>query len=583
MGNLLRQVLLASLLSSFCVGQLNQPNGGPQGAGSILMPSPQTVQDLKQGILVFRSQAYYVTVPVLVQDNHGKPVHGLTKDQFTIFENGREQPVASFEEFVAKDIPLRKSAPRQISPGLWQASNDVENRGHRPITVIAVDLVNIPLLDQPSARKALLDILENHIPGGALVQVVVITDKGLVVVNDFTDDSRILTDAAKQLRTTSSELEVVRDNRASLVDLSNSLLSSGGDAGSIARTLAAFEESTRQQNESLRRRSLSTTLYALDAIAKSLAGVPSRKTLIWITGSFALSDLEMMSYASYARTMGTLAAANVAVYPVDARGLQGIGLSAPGPMQMTATQRGITANGSIDPAQTNDYLTSLNVEHWDTINTLLIAAATTGGIATFNTNDLTTGVERAMEDGNNYYLLTYKLNSEDRKEGWRKIKVKVAQPDVKVRSRQGIYLTQFMLDPTLTRKQDVQTALLSPLELTGLPLTVEWSTKPHPQFTNQKKLAFELILPPGAVMPGDDGKLECEFSVLARDAAGKETGSKIQTYKAKVSDKGRAQLLEDGITYRGEVVLPTGEHQVRFMVHDSLTGKTGTVAVRITI
>ena len=59
-------------------------------------------------------------------------------------------------------------------------------------------------------------------------------------------------------------------------------------------------------------------LYALKDLAKSLSAIPGRKTVILITGGFPLTP-EIISEATAA--ISACNKANVAIYPIDVRGL----------------------------------------------------------------------------------------------------------------------------------------------------------------------------------------------------------------------------------------------------------------------
>ena len=68
-----------------------------------------------------------------------------------------------------------------------------------------------------------------------------------------------------------------------------------------------------------------STLSALEAVARHLAGIPGRKNLIWISSSFPLSFNDGFGtrsmYTEVNIATRAIADANVSVYPVDARGL----------------------------------------------------------------------------------------------------------------------------------------------------------------------------------------------------------------------------------------------------------------------
>ena len=93
----------------------------------------------------------------------------------------------------------------------------------------------------------------------------------------------------------------------------------------------------------------------------------------------------------------------------------------------------------------------------------------TGGKAFFNRNDINAEVGAAIEDGSQYYLLSYPLNKSDQKAGWRSLTVRT-KGKYAVTARQGFYVTANTENPALTRGYDIDNALASPLPFTSLPL-----------------------------------------------------------------------------------------------------------------
>ncbi|PYX38708.1 MAG: hypothetical protein DMG75_03115 [Acidobacteria bacterium] len=73
--------------------------GSPSSAD---LPSAPITQHADQESKVeFRTETVLVQVPVVVTDKSGNHIHNLAKDNFRVFENGKEQKVAAFEEIVA--------------------------------------------------------------------------------------------------------------------------------------------------------------------------------------------------------------------------------------------------------------------------------------------------------------------------------------------------------------------------------------------------------------------------------------------------------------------------------------------------
>ena len=78
--------------------------GTALGAGQA--PAPQGDQAAASGpVPTFKAQVEYVEVDALVTDAQGRPVRGLTKDDFQVFEDGKRQTISSF---VFVDIPVER-------------------------------------------------------------------------------------------------------------------------------------------------------------------------------------------------------------------------------------------------------------------------------------------------------------------------------------------------------------------------------------------------------------------------------------------------------------------------------------------
>lgn len=91
MTQFLAHVIIAGLLALPVAGQSTQSQTPPQDASGA--PASAVAADVKE-----------VTLPVTVHDKHGKIVHDLTKDDFTLQEDGRPQTIRSFSQ--ETNLPL---------------------------------------------------------------------------------------------------------------------------------------------------------------------------------------------------------------------------------------------------------------------------------------------------------------------------------------------------------------------------------------------------------------------------------------------------------------------------------------------
>jgi len=590
---------LLVLLTLLATCALAQRGGGGSGSHTTTTayvgPQPSTTgavsaahaDDEKK--VDFRSQTVLVQVPTVVVDKAGNHIHDLKKEDFKLEENDKEQKIAVLEEVTATNAHLTQAAN---PPGTF--SNVTQNgEAPRNVVVIALDAVNTPFLDQAIGRKQLVQYLADNLNSVPVLAMVVIGGNGVRTISGLTNDPDVLLAALKKVR---SELPTLQG-----VDHDSLALAGGGantGSGPILSPSAAIvsrgtilSQGSWDPTAALRQfvvqgdasyagyaqdRAVENTMQAFLSIAWSLSGVPGRKSLIWATGSFPfIMDSPSAvpgGYLSvlYERAMEALNDAQVSVYPVDVRGL--VNMSGMG----DGRSRG-TVNGQAMAVR--------NVNRaWlqgSKVDTLKDFAEMTGGKAYYNSNDLSTGFKRAVEDSTSYYLIGYYLDTHNTKPGWRKLKVKVEHKDAEVRARSGFLVTNATMNPELTQQADIGFALSSPFDSTGIPLAVEWrETSPD---GDKKKVGFTMHLPAtGVTIEGDHNAFNVDFMAQAvkNDAPPANVGS---TAKGTFTADALTKVKSDGIFYNNSFHLPPGDYQVKFVVRDNLSGRVGSVSAPLTV
>jgi len=515
-----------------------------------------------------------VQVPVVVVDKSGQHIRHLTKDQFQVLENGKEQKLATFEEVVAGDSNPLPPAPQ----GTFRNAG-IEFHQPHAITVIAIDTVNTPFLDQATARRALAKFVADNLKPGQLVAMAVIGSKGMRVVQGLAADPAQL---IKTLNRLSGELpamqDVNTDVQVALATGSDALPGYNGfhvlsDFVSHGEVLAA---------QFAQERAIEVTMRSFLQIAWSLSGIPGRKSLIWATSGFPfyLGSPGMVPGGQlstlYERAMEALNEAQIAVYPVDVRGL-------------VSTSPGADSRSAAGGAA---YASNLQGRDWlqtSTIATLQEFAEMTGGRAFYNSNDLAEGFRRAVDDSASYYLLGYYLDTKNDKPGWRKLKVKVQEKNAVVRARNGFLVTNAAMNPQATKDLDLGFALNSPFEATGIPIWMQWQagTREGPLKTGEKKkVVFDLHFPGDIIATqGDQNEIEIDvFAVIATNGAKRTIGDPIRhTMKATLSPEALAKVRVQGLKYSSDLPLPSGSYEVRFVVRDNVSGKVGSISAPLTV
>jgi VWFA-related protein len=174
---------------------------------------------------------------------------------------------------------------------------------------------------------------------------------------------------------------------------------------------------------------------ALNRIAEVIDAVrelPGRKTIVLVSEGFVMYSLGQ-DHSLVGDAMRSLVdranRAAVVIYAVDPRGLVVTGLTAadnPRDLQsasMVASQRAAALRATQDG--------------------LAFVAGQTGGFAVINNNDIPGAMRRIMADQRGYYLIGYQPDASTFGPGsgrlFRKLKVKVTRPGLRIRTRTGFY------------------------------------------------------------------------------------------------------------------------------------------------
>jgi VWFA-related protein len=523
----------------------------------------------------FTARAELVLIPALVTNKSGTHVRGLKKEDFTVFENGAEQKITTFEEITSD--PHRPSRPRNPN----EFSNSLAGGpSHKRITLIVLDFINTPFMDQASARKDLLKYLTQSVDQREPTALYTLTRSGINVIHDFTTDPRVLVAA----------LHKVRGDTFQMVDTPEDVEAITGtaspDPGAVqgeAQGLQAMMQEAELNFQSFEQRlAITYTLQGLQQVSQALAGFPGRKSLIWAGAGFPFSVSDnTMQLASpvrdslsdvlpmYEHTWRLLNDAQIALYPVDVKGLQAVGL----PSAAVRT-----------PGR--NYARNMTWRNLDTQSTMQTFASMTGGRAYLNSNDLVKGFRDAVNDSAEYYMLGYYLDRSKTKSGWRKLAVRVMREHLEVRARTGFFVTNATIDPENSRNNDISSALQSPLDYTSLALAVNWDKIEPGKELGKKHVNYEIHLAPDAafINDADNNHIVLDFLVLPRTSEGKTVDHPVgQKFDTHLTAERLSTVRQLGVGYRGALDLSAGEYTVRFVVRDDQSGRIGSVAAPLKV
>src|SRR6516165_4021390 len=257
--------------------------------------SAPAVQAQQPDVATLKAEARLVLVDTIVTDKHGNYVRDLTEKDFKVWEDNKEQTIKSFS---------------------YESESSPSANPQRHYLVLFFDDSSMEAADQVNARQAAGKFID-HNAGPNRVMAVVEFGGTLRITQNFTADA----DRLKQ---------VVAGVKGSAVASNPS--ASDSTVGSIPAPQSGVQVAslgTPSLGPSLGNAEADfgarTVLLALRQLAKNLTSVPGRKTLVMLTSGFPLTP-ELQS--ELAATIDACNKANVAVYPIDVRGLVAPGFHA---------------------------------------------------------------------------------------------------------------------------------------------------------------------------------------------------------------------------------------------------------------
>jgi VWFA-related protein len=570
------------------------PRSWPGSLTSTSAPEHQNASD--ESKVTFHSQTVLIQVPVVVVDKQGNHVRGLTKEDFQVLENGKAQAITTFEEFGSGSNPSTADTPN--SDVSHNSSGTIGTT--RNTSVIVFDTVNTPFLDQAYGRKQLIRYLSANVVPGQNLALVVLTSKGIRVVQPPTRDANTLLQAANRLN---GELSTMEDTDISARAQAVSNSARDFPAGALAPTpsqsaYAGLRNFVLNGDDGIAQlqqdRAIEASMRGFLEISWALSGISGRKSLLWATGSFPFyldspGTVPAHLAVLYERTMKALNDAQISVYPIDVRGLVNTSSVA------EANTRGRAGSSVARQFAARNWLQG------STIDTLREFADMTGGQAFYNTNDIAMSFRRAIADSESYYSLSYYLDTANHNPGWRNLKVEVNRKAVEIRARNGFFVTNTTVNPGLTQKLDLDFAINSPFDCTGVPVSVQWTDAPPRDSKNggslsvaatrtvnpeAKKIGFLLRVGGNGVSieSGTTNRFNLDF--LAYAFSGNQTGAAAnfaKNFEGSLLDSQLPKFREQGFGYSQAINLLPGKYTVRFVVRDNISGRIGSISAPITV
>jgi VWFA-related protein len=560
--------------------------------------------------LVLRVTTRMVLVDAIVLDKEGHQVKGLTSDDFTVTEDGVRQSIASFSESNsehANTAPLPVLPPHVTTnrPAVTQP-----NAQNGTVAVLLLDGLNTPAQNQIYVKQQMLAFLARQYDPNTRLAVIALTNR-LTVLQNFTQDPLLLRAAlgrylaetpalarsGGQMETPSATVPAPTVNLPAQATGGPTgsgpdpglpaTLAAGGSSASIFEDIAYMMDRFERESENFSRDTrISTTLSALEQIARFMSGQNGRKVLLWFSTGFPFSVVgdspsAMEAERNYGdqirRTINLLNDAHVATYTIDAGGLEPGSIGDPSLSGRDSEGRihlGIDANRA---------LSGESFQRFSTHDALETIARDTGGRYLGNRNDLDQAIQSALRESSSYYMIGYYPGKKKWDGKFRNIKLQVDRQGTQLRYRRGY----FAVKPSDWRKDNGERTLTAALTANSLPSTeVTFMARALPPQPDSDAVVEFAVDPSTLSFQTEAGNLHycmLQFEVQAFTPEGKRVKTEVQTAEASLPAPTYERVSKQQLPMSVPIRLPPGKYILRLGVRDNLTGLFGTADLALEV
>ncbi|HEY6065823.1 MAG TPA: VWA domain-containing protein [Thermoanaerobaculia bacterium] len=545
-----------------------------------LVPVPATPQSVatSPGVEPTKSPVHetaevvLVEVPVRVVDRDGKPIHGLRKEDFELFDEGKRQTIVGFDE-----IDLAQKS-REITGG----GEPVPPSARRHFLVL-FDLSfarpGAVLAAQRAAKQFVLNGMSDRDFAGVATFSV---ENGVKLLVTFSSDRVQLARAIDTLGLTVTE-DLSKDPLAFAFDVSHMAADARGQglgdkeskAAAIIESLQTMAQITKARVDEYARGRVARLTQSFAALAHTLDAVQGRKDVIYLSEGFESRllvgtkdteqerdwivsgeqwkvDAEKRFGNSHLQQQMSFMTdlfrrSDCVIHAVDIAGL--------------ATESDL---GSSGPSVRGE-------------NALFEIANDTGGEVLRNDNDFRAQLDRLVARTSLVYVLAFRPEKTGKEDRFHDLKVKVRAPGARISARAGYYEKRpFRVLSPLERSLSAADIIANEIPISDIPPRVLAMAFPRQDGKEIRAAVPVLVEIPGdRLLAGAEGaRADAEIYVYASDF-----GNHLRDFFAQVVGidltRNREKLEKGGLRYAGQLALPPGDYRLRVLVRNAETGRAG--------
>jgi VWFA-related protein len=513
-------------------------------------------------VVKFSTTSNLVIVDVTVKDKNGKPIEGLKSGDFTVLEDGKPQKISVFEfQKLSSDPeppPTLTLGDQHKLPEAPKTSITAETPGQiqyhdKRLLVFFLDFASMGIPEQLRAQEAAQQYLDQQITKDDLVAVMLYTSM-INVLTDFTGDREVLSNIIQNLPI---------GEMSELAGLADTGADDGEDTG------AAFVADETEFNIF----NTDQKLAAIEQASRMLAALPEKKALIYFSSGVSKTGID--NQAQLEASINAAVKANLAIYPVDTRGLMAA------PPGGDASKGGSRGSGIFTGSVYNSQRSGINNSQ-ETLSTL---AADTGGKVFLDSNDISAGITQAQQDLKSYYLIGYYSGNGAEDGKYRKISVKLTNKNIlnaKLEHRPGYYANKVWTKMSgQDREQQIKEAISAGDPVTDIPLALQidyFRVSPTSYF-----VPVSIKIPGSVVALAGKGGAQMtnfDFAGQIQDEQRAVVGNVRDNIKVKLDP---TKTNRKSFQYDAGFTLEPGKYRMKFLVRENISGKMGTFETRFVV
>ncbi|HEV2710542.1 MAG TPA: VWA domain-containing protein [Edaphobacter sp.] len=573
--------------------------------------SQQTTSSQTDHSPALKSETNLVLVRVVVRDSQGHPVTGLRKEDFKLFDRGKEQPISQFDEVPgAESAATQQPSDRQTDRQQTSPQAAPISSGPARLVAFYFDDLNAPQASLMQARDAAEKFIATNLQPGDKVSIF----SSEKMLTDFTADTAKINQAIAQLNGSSRPGQAVRRCPDLSVYQAEELLRNGDYLHNPAWQLASaeYKQCTGRDPDP----KIPPDVHLIGAMAQALVGeaqartranlqqfeqvtryiahLPGQRTIVLVSPGFLSSEEQYR----LDRIIDEALRSQVVINALDPKGLA-ILMREQDPSRRTiaTTEGALISSYTIDSAQaaeSGEVLTELTQG--------------TGGRFFHNNNDLAAGFASLAGHPDEYTLaFSPKDLKRDGKFHELKVTLVIKQKGGTVSARRGYFATEDVganaelpetavitpvpqasmsaetstatpqgLPQSQQMDDSVRQALLATTDSTDLPIRMDLTTG-----ADSHEISVLIHLDARALPFRKEGDRSLDTVTIAAaifDAGDKAGLIKQRSAKLDLTPEQLSSIDAKGIELTFTFALEPGAHRIRAVVTESEQHKIGSLS-----